>query len=208
MGPNTGGMGAYSPVPVITNDLFKKIMDTVIYPVINALAKDGTPYRGALYAGIMVTKDGPFVLEFNARFGDPETQAILPRLKSDLIEAMERAMDGNLAGFSLAWDPRPCVSVVVASGGYPNKYDKGMEITGLEETAAMKDVIVFHAGTRGGRRATDAKHLLISSGGRVLNVTALGDNMQMAIDNCYNAVRAIHFDKMHYRRDIGGHRDC
>ena len=151
----------------------------------------------------MVTKDGPFVLEFNARFGDPETQAILPRLKSDLVEVMERAMDGNLAGFSLAWDPRPCVSVVVSSGGYPDKFDKGMEIKGLEEAAAMKDVIVFHAGTRTGRRAADTDKLVITSGGRVLNVTALGDNMQMAIDNCYNAVRAIHFDKMHYRRDIG-----
>ncbi len=203
MGPNTGGMGAYSPAPVITNDLFKKIMDTVIYPVINTLAKDGTPYKGALYAGIMVTKDGPFVLEFNARFGDPETQAILPRLKSDLVEMLKRAMDGDLAGFSPAWDSRPCVSVVITSGGYPNKYDNGMEIKGLEEAAAMKDVIIFHAGTKAGRRATDADNLLITSGGRALNVTALGDNMQMAVDNCYNAVRAIHFDKMHYRRDIG-----
>ena len=203
MGPNTGGMGAYSPAPVITNELFKKIIDIAISPVINTLAKNGTPYKGALYAGIMVTKDGPFVLEFNARFGDPETQAILPRLTSDLVEAMERAMSGNLAGFSLAWDPRPCVSVVVASGGYPDKFDKGMEIKGLEEAAAMKDVIVFHAGTMRGRRATDPEKLLITSGGRVLDVTALGDNMQMAIDNCYNAVRAITFDKMHYRRDIG-----
>ena len=203
MGANTGGMGAYSPAPVVTNDLFKKIMDIVIYPVINTLAKDGTPYKGALYAGIMVTKDGPFVLEFNARFGDPETQAILPRLKSDLLETMERAMGGSLAGFSLAWDARPCVSVVVASGGYPDKFDKGMEIRGLEDATAMKDVIVFHAGTRHGRRSADTNKLVITSGGRVLNVTALGDNMQTAIDNCYNAVRAIHFDKMHYRRDIG-----
>ena len=112
-------------------------------------------------------------------------------------------MSGNLAGFSLAWDPRPCVSVVAASGGYPDKFDKGMEIKGLEEAAAMKDVIVFHAGTKRGRRAADTDKLLITSGGRVLNDTALGDNMQMAIDNCYNAVRTIHFDKMHYRRDVG-----
>ncbi len=203
MGPNTGGMGAYSPAPVITNDLFKKIMDTVVYPVIKTLASDGMPYKGVLYAGIMVTADGPFVLEFNARFGDPETQAILPRLKSDLLEAMERAVDGNLADFSLAWDPRPCVSVVVASGGYPNKYEKGMEIKGLNEVSSLRDVVVFHAGTRRGRRAADTGNLLITSGGRVLNVTALGDDMQKAIDNCYNAVRMIHFDKMHYRRDIG-----
>jgi phosphoribosylamine--glycine ligase len=116
---------------------------------------------------------------------------------------MERSIAGTLAGFSLQWDPRPCVSVVLASGGYPNKYEKGMEIKGLDDAAAMKDVIVFHAGTKRGRRASDQNKLLITSGGRVLNVTALGDNMQMAIDNCYNAVRAIHFDKMHYRRDIG-----
>ena len=203
IGPNTGGMGAYSPAPVIAEDLFKKIIDTIIYPVINTLAASGTPYKGALYAGIMVTKDGPFVLEFNARFGDPETQALMPRLKSDLIEVMEKAMAGNLAGYSLLWDPRPCVSVVIASGGYPNKYDKGMEIKGLDDVAAMKDVVVFHAGTRRGRRATDGGKLVITSGGRVLNVTALGDDMQKAIDNCYNAVRLIHFDRMHYRRDIG-----
>ena len=203
MGSNTGGMGAYSPAPVITNDLFKKIIDTIIYPIINTLTRDGKPYKGVLYAGIMVTKDGPFVLEFNARFGDPETQAILPRLKSDLVEVMEKAADGNLAGVSLAWDPRPCVSVVIASGGYPNQYDKGMEIRGLEEASAMKDVLVFHAGTRKGRRAADNPSLLITSGGRVLNVTALGDDMQKAIDNCYSAVRMIHFEKMHYRRDIG-----
>jgi len=203
MGPNTGGMGAYSPAPVITNELFKKIIDTIIYPVINTLAKDGMPYKGVLYAGIMVTKDGPFVLEFNARFGDPETQAIMPRLKSDLVEIMERAVDGRLDGFFIDWDPRPCVSVVLASGGYPNKYDKGMEIKGLDEAAVMKDVMIFHAGTRKGRRAADSDKLLITAGGRVLNVTALGDDLQKAIDNCYNAVRAIHFDKMHYRRDIG-----
>ena len=203
MGPNTGGMGAYSPAPVITAELFKKIIDTAIYPVINSLAKDGMPYKGVLYAGIMVTKNGPFVLEFNARFGDPETQAILPRLKSDLVEVIEKTISGNLAGFSLAWDTRPCVSVVIASGGSPEKYDKGMEIKGLEEAAMMNDVVVFHAGTRKGRRASDSDKLLITSGGRVLNVTALGDDMQKAIDNCYTAVRAIHFDKMHYRRDIG-----
>ena len=203
IGSNTGGMGAYSPAPVITNDLFKKIIDTIIYPVINTLAQDGKPYKGVLYAGIMVTKDGPFVLEFNARFGDPETQAILPRLKSDLVEVIEKAADGSLAGVSLTWDPRPCVSVVIASGGYPNQYDKGMEIKGLEEASAMKDVLIFHAGTRKGRRVVDNPRLLITSGGRVLNVTALGDNMQKAIDNCYDAVRMIQFDKMHYRRDIG-----
>ncbi|MFA5143351.1 MAG: phosphoribosylamine--glycine ligase [Candidatus Omnitrophota bacterium] len=203
IGPNTGGMGAYSPAPVITGDLFKKIIDTIIHPVINTLAQDGTPYVGALYAGIMITKAGPFVLEFNARFGDPETQAVLPRLKSDLVEIMERAIDGELANFSLAWDSRPCVSVVMAAGGYPGNYEKGMEIKGLAEAAALKDVVIFHAGTRKGRRATDSDESFITTGGRILNVTAVGDDMQKAVDNCYNAVRLIHFDKMHYRRDIG-----
>ncbi|MDO8525113.1 MAG: phosphoribosylamine--glycine ligase [Candidatus Omnitrophota bacterium] len=203
MGPNTGGMGAYSPAPVVTKELFEKIMDTVIYPVINTLAKDGMPYKGALYAGIMVTGDGPAALEFNARFGDPETQVLLPRLKSDLVDVIERSISGHLAGLSLTWDPRPCVSVVMASGGYPGVYEKGMEIKGLDEAAAIKDTVVFHAGTMRGRRAADKDMTIITSGGRVLNVTALGDNMQAAIDNCYNAVRTIHFDKMHYRRDIG-----
>jgi len=202
-GQNTGGMGAYSPALVITNELFKTILDKVIYPVINGLAAAGTPYKGVLYAGIMVTKDGPFVLEFNTRFGDPETQAILPRMKSDLVEAMERASSGALGGYSIEWDPRPCVSVVIAAGGYPNKYEKGMEIKGLDEAKKMKDVVVFHAGTRRGRRVIDPAGLVITTGGRVLNVTALGDDMRKAIDNCYNAVKTVHFDKMHYRRDIG-----
>ncbi len=131
-GPNTGGMGAYSPAPVVTDKLLKEIMDRVIYPVINGLAKEGKVYKGALYAGIMVTDKGAFVLEFNARFGDPETQAILPRLKSDIVELMERAIDGKLEGYKPEWDPRPCVSVVVAAGGYPGDYEKGMEINGLE----------------------------------------------------------------------------
>lgn len=202
-GPNTGGMGAYSPAPVVTEGLLKKIMETIIYPVINGLDKKGTPYKGALYAGIMVVKDEPFLLEFNARFGDPETQVLLPRLKSDLVEVMERAVSGGLENFSLQWDPRPCVSVVVASGGYPGAFEKGMEIKGLDTASAMNDVLVFHAGTRRGRRATDGDNAYITYGGRVLNVTALGNDMQKAIEACYNAVKTIRFDKMYYRKDIG-----
>jgi phosphoribosylamine--glycine ligase len=202
-GANTGGMGAYSPAPIITDSLFKEIMDKVIYPVINKLAKDDKPYKGALYAGIMVTKDGPKVLEFNTRFGDPETQAILPRLKSDLVETMEKAIEGKLNGYNLQWDPRACVSVVIASGGYPGDYKKGFEINGLESVRALKDVMVFHAGTKSGRRSTDGKFTFITNGGRVLNVTALGKDIDAAIDNCYDAVRKIKFDNMHYRRDIG-----
>lgn len=201
-GPNTGGMGAYSPAPAITDEVFKKILDTAIRPVIQGLAAEGRPYKGVLYAGIMLTETGPYVLEFNARFGDPETQAIMPRLKSDLVEVIERAIDGKLEGFTLQWDPRPCVSVVVASGGYPKSFKKGMEIKGLDGVARMKDVVVFHAGTKIGRRSSDEHSLFLTAGGRVLNVTALGADYKAAIETCYNAVRAIHFDKMHYRTDI------
>lgn len=201
-GPNTGGMGAYSPAPIITNDLSKKIMDTVIHPLIDHLADKGTPYKGALYAGIMVTDKGPYVLEFNVRFGDPETQAIMPRLRSDLVELLDRAVDGKLGGYNLEWDPRPCVSVAVVSGGYPGSFTKGMEIKGLNEAAGMRDIVIFHAGTKLGKRATDGDSLFIATGGRVLNITALGRDYKSAIDHCYEAVRTIHFDKMHYRTDI------
>jgi phosphoribosylamine--glycine ligase len=202
-GPNTGGMGAYSPAPVVTDKLFKEIMDRVIAPVITQMAKDGTPFKGVLYAGIMVTKDGPKVLEFNTRFGDPETQAILPRLKSDLVEAIEKVIDGKLGGYSLQWDPRPCVCIVMASGGYPGDYEKGIEIEGVDSVKALNGVVVFHAGTKAGRRAKDGNSTFITNGGRVLNVTALGNDIRDAISNCYNAVGKIKFDGMHYRRDIG-----
>jgi phosphoribosylamine--glycine ligase len=201
-GPNTGGMGAYSPAPVITDELSREILDTAVLPVIRSLAAEGKPYKGVLYAGIMVTEKGPYVLEFNARFGDPETQAIMPRLKSDLVEAMERAIDGKLAGYSMQWDPRPCVSVVAASSGYPGTYKSGMEIDGLPEASRIKDVVIFHAGTKMGRRAADGKDLFIANGGRVLNVTALGADYRAAIEACYGALRLIHFDRMHYRTDI------
>ena len=202
-GPNTGGMGAYSPAPIVTDALLKKIMDEVIYPVIRGLAKEGRKYVGALYAGIMITPSGPKVLEFNARFGDPETQAIMPRLTSDLVELFERAIDGKLAGYSLQWDKRACVSVALVAGGYPGNYAKGMEIKGLDSVKAMKDVVVFHAGTKMGHRATDNKDTFITNGGRVLNVTALGSDIKSAIALCYNAISRINFDKMHYRNDIG-----
>lgn len=201
-GPNTGGMGAYSPAPIVTDELLKKIMDAAIYPIIRALASEGNHFKGVLYAGIMVTDKGPYVLEFNVRFGDPETQAILPRLKSDIVELMERAIAGRLGGYLLDWDPRPCVSIVITSGGYPGDFEKGMEIQGLDQVAAMHDVIVFHAGTKLGRRANDDGKLFITNGGRVLNITALGSDYKTAIAHCYEAVRAIHFDRMHYRTDI------
>ncbi len=202
-GPNTGGMGAYSPAPAVTEALFNNIIDTAVMPIIKGLKREGRPYKGALYAGIMLTKKGPFVLEFNARFGDPETQVILPRLRTDLIDIIERSLSGALAGFKLEWDPRPCVSVVIASGGYPDKFEKNKEITGTNEVKSMKDVFIFHAGTKAGRRAADKGKVFITDGGRVMGVTALGINFRGAIDNCYNAVVKIRFDEMHYRRDIG-----
>ena len=195
-GPNTGGMGAYSPAPVVTPELERRIMDEVIYPLVGGMAKDGIRYKGVLYAGIMVTDEGPKVLEFNVRFGDPETQAIFPRLKSDLVELMERAIDGDLKGITVSWDKRSCVCVVMASGGYPGKYEKEKEITGLDAAGKMKDIVVFHAATRQSR----GKYM--TSGGRVLGVTGLGDGIEAAIKNTYKAASKIKFDKMHFRKDI------
>nr|HPM43544.1 phosphoribosylamine--glycine ligase [Candidatus Omnitrophota bacterium] len=202
-GPNTGGMGAYSPAPVVTEELLRKVVEGMIAPLVKGLASEGRSYKGALYAGIMVTEKGPMVLEFNARFGDPETQAILPRLNSDFADLLENAVNGKLENYSLAWDPRPCVTVVISSGGYPSDFQKGMEIRGTEEAEKIPDVVIFHAGTKAGRRAGDGPGMFITNGGRVLNVTALGANMQAAISNCYNAVKLIRFDRMHYRKDIG-----
>jgi phosphoribosylamine--glycine ligase len=202
-GPNTGGMGAYSPAPVVTGAVFKEIIKRVILPMIKGMAKEGKPYKGVLYAGIMLTGEGPKALEFNARFGDPETQAILPRLKSDIVDLMMSSIEGRLENYSLDWDPRPCVSVVAASGGYPGNYEKGIEIKGIDLAGSLKDVVIFHAGTKSGRRATDGSNTFLTNGGRVLNVTALGSDIKDAIGNCYNALGRISFDRMHYRRDIG-----
>jgi len=197
-GPNTGGMGAYSPAPVVTKELFKEILEKIVYRTIDGLAKEGIEYQGVLYAGVMLTKDGPKTLEFNVRFGDPETEAILPRLKSDLVEIMLAASEGKLARLhTLEWDERPCVCVVCASGGYPGDYEKGKEIFGLEAVEKIKDVVVFHAGTK------LQNNKIITNGGRVLGVTGLGKTIKEAIDNTYQAVREINFAGMHYRRDIG-----
>jgi len=196
-GPNTGGMGAYSPAPIVSDRLMKEILKTVIKPVVKEMIKIGSPYKGVLYAGIMVTKDGPKVLEFNVRFGDPETQAILPRLNSDLVEVMQAVINGELNNIKLNWLKQSCVCVVLSSGGYPGKYDKGKEITGLDEFNNRKDVFVFHAGTK----SSDTK--ILTSGGRVLGVTALGKNIQEAIKKSYQAVGKINFEGMHFRSDIG-----
>jgi phosphoribosylamine--glycine ligase len=194
-GPNTGGMGAYSPAPVVTPVLMKKIVSQVIKPVIDGMKKEGAPFKGILYAGIMATKQGPKVLEFNTRFGDPETQAVLPRLKSDLVDVMLASAEGRLAGMKLQWDRRPCVSVVMAAGGYPGDYATGKVITGFEKVSS--DAVVFHAGTR------KDGDFIVTSGGRVLAVTALGYDIKDAIKNVYAEVKKISFDGMQYRRDIG-----
>jgi len=206
-GQNTGGMGAYSPAPIVTEGLFKEVLDKVIYRTIDGLAKEGIDYSGTLYAGIMITKQGPKTLEFNVRFGDPETEAILPRMKSDLVEVMLAASEGKLSRMNnLDWDQRACVCVVCTSGGYPGNYEKGNEIFGLEEVAKMKDAVVFHAGTKiriindvGQRPETE----YLTNGGRVLGVTGLGNTIKDAIDKTYQAVKKINFAGMHYRRDIG-----
>jgi phosphoribosylamine--glycine ligase len=197
-GPNTGGMGAYSPAPVVTPGLLQEIMDKIIYRTIDGLAKEGIDFRGVLYAGVMLTKDGPQALEFNVRFGDPETQAILPRLKSDLVEVMLAASSGQLSKVrTLEWDSRSCVCVVCAAGGYPGNYFGGAEIGGLDIAATMPGIVVFHAGTK---KSGDK---IVTSGGRVLGVTGLGATIKEAISYTYSAVEKIKFEGMHYRNDIG-----
>lgn len=195
-GPNTGGMGAYSPAPVVTPELQREVEERILRPVVRAMAQEGRPYRGILYAGLMVTPQGPKVVEFNCRFGDPEAQAILPRLRTDLVPVLWATAQGSLAGTELAWDGRACVTVVLASGGYPGEYATGLPISGLAEAAALEDVLIFHAGTR---REGDT---LVTAGGRVLAVSALGESIGAAVARAYEAVSRIRFDGMHYRRDI------
>jgi phosphoribosylamine--glycine ligase len=196
-GPNTGGMGAYSPAPIISDKLLKEILSDAIERTIAGLAKEGIEYKGVLYAGIMVTKHGPKVLEFNVRFGDPETQAILPRLKSDLVEVMLAIIEAKLDKVKLLWRESACVCVVCASGGYPGAYEKGKEIFGLDQVQKLPNVVVFHSGTR------ESAEKYFTTGGRVLGVTGLGNTIKEAIGRTYQAVEKIHFDGMHYRKDIG-----
>jgi phosphoribosylamine--glycine ligase len=206
-GPNTGGMGAYSPAPIVSQELFKEILDKIVYRTIDGFVREGINYKGVLYAGVMLTKEGPKTLEFNVRFGDPETQAILPRLKSDLLEVMLATSEEKLNKVAklggLTWDNRACVCVVLSSGGYPGDYEKGKEIFGLEETDRMKDVVVFHAGTKLTPNSELRTPNYLTNGGRVLGVTGLGNTIKEAIDKTYQAVGKINFEGMHYRRDIG-----
>jgi phosphoribosylamine---glycine ligase len=196
-GPNTGGMGSYSPVPSCPPDLAERVTTEVIEPMLAATARAGAPFVGALYAGLALTGDGPRVLEFNARFGDPETQALIPRLDSDLGEVCLAAASGDLEGMKLDWSPRACVSVVLASQGYPGRYRTGLEISGVSEASALEGVTVFHAGT-----ARDEQGRLVTAGGRVLSVSALGDGFGAARRLAYETASRIHFEGKHMRRDI------
>ena len=196
-GPNTGGMGAYSPAPVVDAFIHDKIMEKVMIPMVNAMAAEGYPYKGVLYAGLMIDRDQVNVVEFNARFGDPEAQPLLMRLKSDIVELMEAVVDEKLDQCSIEIDKRPAVCVVMASKGYPGSYKKGMPISGLEKVKRMKDVVVFHAGTAG------KKGKIVANGGRVLGVTALGDTVGKAISKAYLAVSKISWSGAYCRTDIG-----
>ncbi|HWU38294.1 MAG TPA: phosphoribosylamine--glycine ligase, partial [Candidatus Acidoferrum sp.] len=196
-GPNTGGMGAYSPAQIVTEDVHRKIMDQVMIPTIKAMTAEGRPYRGVLYAGLMIRAGEPKVLEFNARFGDPEAQPLLMRMDSDLLPVLEAVVDRRLHDAEIRWRPDPAVCVVMVSGGYPGVHEKGKIISGLQAAVRTKDVMVFHAGT------TLAGDKVVTNGGRVLGVTALGHDIADAIARVYRTVEKIHWEGVHYRSDIG-----
>ena len=195
-GPNTGGMGAYSPAPVFTDLMRQKVRDKIMFPLVCAMKAEGRPYQGIIYAGLMLTKLGPKILEFNARFGDPETQPLLVRMESDIIPLFEACIDGTLEQCDLKWKPETSVCVVMAAKGYPGSYEKGKEISGLDEAGALPDVVVFHAGTKG------EGGKVLTNGGRVLGITATGPDTPSAIAKAYEAVSKIKWDGIHYRKDI------
>lgn len=195
-GPNTGGMGAYSPAPLYTKEIEKTVYDKILLPTVRGMKAEGREYVGVLYAGLMITKDGPKVLEYNARFGDPETQAVLMRLDTDLVDIIDAVIDKRLAGYKIDWLNEAAACVVMAAGGYPGSYEKGKKITGIEE-AEKTGAVVFHAGT------VEEDGEFLTSGGRILGVTALGKDIPEAIENAYSAVGKIKWDDVHFRRDIG-----
>ena len=195
-GPNTGGMGAFCPSPKYTPELAKKCMETIFLPTVAALKAEGRPFKGVIYFGLMLTKDGPKVVEYNARFGDPETQPILSMLDSDLLDIFEACVNGTLDQVDIKWKDGAACCIVLASGGYPVKYQSGYPISGLEE--AGKSAVVFHAGTKLGENGE-----YLTAGGRVLGVTAVGGSLEEAIANAYEAAKPITFQDMHFRRDIG-----
>ena len=197
-GPNTGGMGAYTPTPLVDDKLMLEIQREVLVPAVDALRREGIDYRGVLYAGLMLTAGGIKVIEFNCRFGDPECQPLFVKMKGDLLEAMRAVADGDLTGIDIRWDKRYACCVVVCSGGYPGSYHKGLPIAGLDEVAQMKDVVVFHAGTK-----LDENGNVLTNGGRVLNVVGLGDTLPEARDLANEACSKIRFEGAFYRHDIG-----
>jgi len=197
LGPMTGGMGAYSPTPVVSGAVLSQIEREILVPAVDGLRRDGINYTGVLYAGLMITDKGPRVLEFNCRFGDPETEPLMMRLKSDLLEVLLAVAEGRLEKIKLKWDARPALCVIAASGGYPGEYKKGLPITGIEAADAMPDVRVFHCGTK----LKDGQ--VVTDGGRVLAMTALGKTIADAQKRAYEAMGQIHFEGMHFRKDIG-----
>jgi phosphoribosylamine--glycine ligase len=201
-GPNTGGMGAYSPAPVVTEEVNEKIIEKILRPIIQGMGEEGRPYKGVLYAGLMIHNGHPNVLEFNARFGDPETQPVLIRMKGDIVPILEACIKGNLSQCEIEWDSRASVCVVMASKGYPGDYEKGKTIGGLKEVSKMNDVFVFHAGTG------FKDNLVVTNGGRVLGVTGLGGDIPRAIERTYQAVKKISWEGVHYRTDIGKKALC
>lgn len=196
-GPNTGGMGAISPSPFIDKDLFVEIVKNIVTPTVTRMLEEGRKYKGVLYVGLMLTDQGPKVLEYNCRFGDPETQPQMLRLKSDLIDILVSAVEGNVLGSEADWSSNPSACVIVASGGYPMKYEKGKKIEGLDEVSKMAGVTIFHAGTQ----MKDSKYY--TSGGRVLSVCASEKTLSKTMDKTYESISKIYFEAMHYRRDIG-----
>ena len=201
-GPNTGGMGAYSPAPVVTDEVHEKIIEKILRPIIYGMGEEGRPYQGVLYAGLMIHEGHPKVLEFNARFGDPETQPALMRMKGDIVPILEACMQGTLSRHKIEWDNRAAVCVVLASQGYPGDYEKGKIIEGLKEVSQMEKVFVFHAGTI----LKDGQ--VITNGGRVLGVTGLGEDISRAIERTYQAVKKISWEGVYYRTDIGQKALC
>ncbi len=196
-GLNTGGMGTVSPNPYYDGAMARRCMQEIFLPTIRAMQQEGRPFKGCLYFGLMLTPNGPKVIEYNARFGDPETQVVLPRLKTDLVTIIESVIDGTLENVDIQWSKEAAACVVMASGGYPVKYEKGKVITGLDENGQLPGVTVYHAGT------AEKDGQLVTSGGRVLGVTALASTLDEALQKAYKAVEKIHFDGAHYRRDIG-----
>ena len=196
-GPNTGGMGTIAPNPYYTSDVAKECMEKIFIPTINAMNAENRTFKGCLYFGLMITKDGPKVIEYNCRFGDPETQVVLPLLKTDLVDIMEAINDNKLSDLNIEFYDKSAACVVIASGGYPKKYSTGYEIQGLDDNGQIDGSYVYHAGTK----VSDGK--IVTSGGRVLGVTTISDTLEKALDGSYKNVEKIHFKDMHYRKDIG-----